>query len=49
VCCKRANAQEREDILMSDHLYLVNGETYTLAQIEEIAFKAILEKAEGNE
>lgn len=47
MCCTRANAQEREDILMSDHLYLVNGVTYTLAQIEKIAFKAILESKEG--
>jgi hypothetical protein len=47
MCCTRANAQEREDILMSDHLYHIKGKVYTLAQIEKIAFKVILESEEG--
>ena len=50
MCCTRSNAQEREDILMSDHLYHIKGKVYTLAQIEKIAFKAIeSEEGEGDE
>jgi|694.fasta_scaffold144211_8 hypothetical protein len=48
MCCTRANAQEREDILMSDHLYHIKGKVYTLAQIEKIAF-AVLESEEGED
>jgi len=32
---------------MSDHLYHIKGKVYTLAQIEKIAFKVILESEEG--
>ena len=47
MCCTGANAQEREDILMSDHLYHIKGKVYTLAQIENIAFK-VIESEEGD-